>query len=351
MTSFGSRSLLAGLLAGAVQFGALGFAFADTTILNVSYDPTRELYKEFNAAFAAHVEGRDRRDRDDPAVAWRLGQAGPRRDRRPRRRRGDAGARRRHRRHRQEVRQDPRRLARRACRTTPRPTPRPSCSWSARAIRRASTTGAIWSRTASQVITPNPKTSGGARWNYLAAWAWANKPVRRRRGQDQGIHRRRSSRTCPVLDTGARGSTDDLRPARASATCCSPGRTRPILALDEFGADKFDIVVPAVLDPGRAAGRGGRRAMSTPRAPRKVAEAYLELPLLGRGPDASPPSTTTARPSRSWSPADDLAKLPEARADHHRRSDLRRLGEGAAQALRRRRHLRPDLQAGPVSCS
>ena len=53
MTRFASRSLLAGLLAGAVQFGALGFAFADTTLLNVSYDPTRELYKEFNEAFAA----------------------------------------------------------------------------------------------------------------------------------------------------------------------------------------------------------------------------------------------------------------------------------------------------------
>ena len=53
MTSFRSRSLLAGLLAGAVQFGVFGFAFADTTLLNVSYDPTRELYKDFNAAFAA----------------------------------------------------------------------------------------------------------------------------------------------------------------------------------------------------------------------------------------------------------------------------------------------------------
>src|SRR3982751_2096917 len=48
-----SRRLFAGLLAGAVQFGTLGFAFADTTILNVSYDPTRELYKAFNEAFAA----------------------------------------------------------------------------------------------------------------------------------------------------------------------------------------------------------------------------------------------------------------------------------------------------------
>src|ERR687891_335872 len=49
------RSLLfTAALAASAQFGGLGFAFADTTLLNVSYDPTRELYKEFNAAFAAH---------------------------------------------------------------------------------------------------------------------------------------------------------------------------------------------------------------------------------------------------------------------------------------------------------
>src|SRR3954469_10234165 len=46
-------TLVAALLAGAVQFGVFGFAFADTTLLNVSYDPTREFYKEFNDAFAA----------------------------------------------------------------------------------------------------------------------------------------------------------------------------------------------------------------------------------------------------------------------------------------------------------
>ena len=49
------RSVLAAaLIAGTAQFGGTGFAFADVTILNVSYDPTRELYKEYNAAFAAH---------------------------------------------------------------------------------------------------------------------------------------------------------------------------------------------------------------------------------------------------------------------------------------------------------
>ncbi len=53
MTKPHFRKLLGALVATSVQFGTLGFAFADTTILNVSYDPTRELYKEYNEAFAA----------------------------------------------------------------------------------------------------------------------------------------------------------------------------------------------------------------------------------------------------------------------------------------------------------
>ena len=53
MTKPRFRKLLAALVATSVQFGTLGFAFADTTILNVSYDPTRELYGDINAAFAA----------------------------------------------------------------------------------------------------------------------------------------------------------------------------------------------------------------------------------------------------------------------------------------------------------
>jgi sulfate/thiosulfate transport system substrate-binding protein len=53
MTNRSLKALAAALVASTIQFGALGFAFADTTLLNVSYDPTRELYKEFNDAFAA----------------------------------------------------------------------------------------------------------------------------------------------------------------------------------------------------------------------------------------------------------------------------------------------------------
>ena len=142
MTRFASRSLLAGLLAGAVQFGVLGFAFADTTLLNVSYDPTRELYKEFNEAFAAKWKadtgetvtiqqshggsGKQARavidglDADVVTLALE----------------GDINA------IVENAGKINRRLARQASPTTRRPTPRPSSSSSARATRRASRTGA-----------------------------------------------------------------------------------------------------------------------------------------------------------------------------------------------------------------
>ena len=153
-----------------------------------------------------HWKAGDRRDGHHPAVAWRLGQAGARGDRRAGRRRGDAGAGGRHRRDRRARPASCPRTGRSACRTTARPTPRPSCSWCARAIPRASRTGAIWSSRASAVITPNPKTSGGARWNYLAAYGWA---LDKNGGDEAKAQDFWASciRNVPVLDTGARGST------------------------------------------------------------------------------------------------------------------------------------------------
>ena len=102
-------------------------------------------------------------------VARRLRQAGALGHRRTAGRRGDAGARRRHRRDRRRRASCCRSTGRRACRTTARRTPRRLCSWCARATRRTSRTGATWRAPGVSVITPNPKTSGGARWNYLAA--------------------------------------------------------------------------------------------------------------------------------------------------------------------------------------
>ena len=78
--------LVAGLLWASSAFAA------DHTLLNVSYDPTRELYDDFNKAFVAAYQKETGKTRRDQAVAWRLGQAGARRDRRPAGRRRHARA-------------------------------------------------------------------------------------------------------------------------------------------------------------------------------------------------------------------------------------------------------------------
>ncbi len=94
------------------------------------------------------------------------------------------------------------------------------------------------------VITPNPKTSGGARWNYLAAWAWA-------RTQPQGDEAsarefvRRLYRNVPVLDTGARGSTTTFV-QRGLGDVLVAWESEALLAVRELGADQLEIVVPSV---------------------------------------------------------------------------------------------------------
>jgi sulfate/thiosulfate-binding protein len=94
------------------------------------------------------------------------------------------------------------------------------------------------------VITPNPKTSGGARWNYLAAWAWA----RAQPGADDAGGReflRRLYRNVPVLDTGARGSTTTFV-QRGLGDVLVAWENEAQLAVRELGADKLQIVVPSV---------------------------------------------------------------------------------------------------------
>jgi sulfate/thiosulfate transport system substrate-binding protein len=123
------------------------------------------------------------------------------------------------------------------------------------------------------VITPNPKTSGGARWNYLAAWAWA---LRQPGGNESSAREfvRRVYKNVPVLDTGARGSTTTFV-QRGLGDVLIAWENEAMLALRQLGEDRFEIVVPsvsilaeppvAVVD--RVALRHGTRA---------VAMAYLE---------------------------------------------------------------------------
>ena len=95
-----------------------------------------------------------------------------------------------------------------------------------------------------QVITPNPKTSGGARWNYMAAWGWA---AHQPGGSDATAeaYLRQLFQHVPVLDTGARGATNSFV-QRGLGDVLLAWESEALLARDELGSDKFDVIYPSV---------------------------------------------------------------------------------------------------------
>jgi sulfate transport system substrate-binding protein len=94
------------------------------------------------------------------------------------------------------------------------------------------------------VITPNPKTSGGARWNYLAAWAYA---LKQKGGNDASAKDfvARLFKNVPVLDSGARGSTTTFV-QRGMGDVLLAWENEAFLAVNELGKDKYEIVVPSL---------------------------------------------------------------------------------------------------------
>jgi sulfate/thiosulfate transport system substrate-binding protein len=124
-----------------------------------------------------------------------------------------------------------------------------------------------------QIITPNPKTSGGARWNYLAAWGFALKKYGSEEKAKEFVQK--LFKQVPVLDTGARGSTVTFV-ERAQGDVLLAWENEAYLSVKEFGADKFEIVTPSVsilAEPpvaivDKVADKHGTRA---------VAEAYLNF--------------------------------------------------------------------------
>ena len=125
-----------------------------------------------------------------------------------------------------------------------------------------------------QVITPNPKTSGGARWNYLAAWAHAL----RKAGGDEAKARafvRALFKNVPVLDSGARGSTTTFA-ERGIGDVLLAWENEAFLAVEQLGKGRFDIVVPSLSilaePPVAVVDRNVDRHRT-----RAVAQAYLEF--------------------------------------------------------------------------
>jgi sulfate/thiosulfate-binding protein len=268
------RLLLIASLALAAAAGAKDFS-----LLNVSYDPTRELYVDFNKAFAAHYKGKtgdtvtvkqshggsgkqarsviDGLDADvvTLALAYDVDELHARA---------------------QLIPADwQKRLPHNAS---------PYTSTIVFLVRKGNPKGIKdWddlARPGVSVITPNPKTSGGARWNYLAAWGYALK----KHGGDAAKAEKFVAevyRNVPVLDSGARGSTVTFV-ERGQGDVLISWENEAYLSVKELGPDKFDIVVPSlsilaeppvsVVD--RNVDRKGTRA---------VAQAYLEYLYTPQG--------------------------------------------------------------------
>jgi sulfate/thiosulfate transport system substrate-binding protein len=160
-----------------------------------------------------------------------------------------------------------------------------------------------------EVITPNPKTSGGARWNFLAAWAWA-------KAQDGGTDETALAfvtelyRHVPVLDSGARGSTTTFVQRQVGDVLLA-WENEAYLALEELGPDAFDIVTPSIsilAEPPVAVVDANVDRKGT----RRIAEAYLQYLYSPEGQAIA--ARNFYRPSQpKHAAAEDIARFGELR--------------------------------------
>ncbi|GAB3101942.1 sulfate ABC transporter substrate-binding protein [Lysobacter terrae] len=157
------------------------------------------------------------------------------------------------------------------------------------------------------VITPNPKTSGGARWNYLAAWAWASKEYRD--GDKVVDYLTRLFKNVPVLDTGARGATTTFV-ERGIGDVLIAWENEALLTLNQSDTrGKFEVVVPSLsirAEPPVAWVDKNVAKHGT----RKQAEAYLRFLYTAEGQRlAAKHFYRPAEPDKV--PAEDLARFPK----------------------------------------
>jgi sulfate/thiosulfate-binding protein len=123
------------------------------------------------------------------------------------------------------------------------------------------------------VVTPNPKTSGGARWNHLAAWAWALRQPGAT--EDDALDFvARLYRNVPVLDTGARGSLTTFA-QRGIGDVLISWENEALLAVEELGRDRFEVITPSVSILAEPPVTVVDRVVDR-RGTREVATAYLE---------------------------------------------------------------------------
>ena len=248
-------------------------AHAQSVLLNVSYDPTREFYKDFNAAFTAEWK-----KQSGETVTIRTSHAGSGAQARAVIDGLDADV------VTLALASDIDNIAAKSGKISKdwqKRLPNNSAPYTSTIVflvRKGNPKGIKdWNdlaRSGVSVITPNPKTSGGARWNFLAAWAYGAQSFggddSKIRGFVQQIYK-----NVPVLDTGARGATTTFA-QRGLGDVLIAWENEAMLAQQEFGPGKFDIVVPSIsilAEPPVAVVDGNVDAKKT----RKAAEAYLKF--------------------------------------------------------------------------
>ena len=260
------------LLALALAVGASSFAVAETTLLNVSYDPTRELYQDFNAAFAQHWKSQTG---ESVTIQQSHGGSGKQARAVIDGLEADVVT--------LALAYDIDALAEKGKLIPPDWQQRlpnnssPYTSTIVFLVRKGNPKGIQdWNdlvKPGVSVITPNPKTSGGARWNYLAAWGYALK----QQGNDEAKAREFVSqlyKNVPVLDSGARGSTTTFT-ERGIGDVFISWENEAYLATKELGPDQFEIVTPSLSILAEPPVTVVDKVVDK-KGTRKVAEAYLQ---------------------------------------------------------------------------
>jgi sulfate/thiosulfate transport system substrate-binding protein len=265
-------NIFSSLLTAALLFAGPGSALADKELLNVSYDPTRELYKEFNTEFSKHWKAQGgekiviRQSHGGSGKQARAVIDGLQADVVTLALAYDIDA------LHEQAGLVPKDWQQRL--------PHNSSPYTSTIVFlvRAGNPKKIkdWDdlvKPGVEVITPNPKTSGGARWNYLAAWAYAKK----RYGSEEAARDfvTKLFKSVPVLDSGARGSTTTFV-ERGVGDVFLSWENEAFLALNELGKNKFEIIAPSLsilAEPPVAV----VDVNVDKRGTRKVAEAYLQF--------------------------------------------------------------------------
>ncbi|MBB1162829.1 sulfate ABC transporter substrate-binding protein [Aquariibacter albus] len=276
-----SRTLRSGLAALALGLAAAAVPAKEITLLNVSYDPTRELYVDFNKAFAKHWQAKTG---DTVTIKQSHGGSG------------------------KQARSvidgleadvvtlalaydvdelhDKAKLIPADWQKRLKHNSAPYTSTIVFLVRKGNPKGIKdWDdlvKPGVAVITPNPKTSGGARWNYLAAWGFALKKFGGDEKKAQAFVGQILANV-PVLDTGARGSTTTFV-ERGIGDVLLAWENEALLALKELGPEKFDIVAPSLSILAEPPVTVVDKVVDK-KGTREVATAYLEYLYSPEGQD------------------------------------------------------------------